>query len=132
MAAKAKGYHELLGHFRRVRAYMQHFYIYGFYTREEFEGGSARSYDNERRRLEGWMGEYYGFRMTKSGKANFISFDSRSVRRNPLYRALKSKAFMPSQNFLTDRPCSSSGRYPPCAQYQPAMLEPVDSSTRMA
>lgn len=100
MAAKAKGYHELLGHFRRVRAYMQHFYIYGFYTREEFEGGSARSYDNERRRLEGWMGEYYGFRMTKSGKANFISFDSRSVRRNPLYRALKSKAFMPNDIML--------------------------------
>lgn len=100
MAKQAKGYHELLGHFRRVRAYMQHFYIYGFYTREEFEGGSARSYDNERRRLEGWMGQYYGFRMTRGGKANFISFDSRSVRRNPLYRALKSKAFMPNDIML--------------------------------
>lgn len=94
MAKQARGYHELLGHFRRVRAYMQHFYVYGFYTRDEFSGGSARSYDNERRRVEGWMGEHYGFRMTRSGKANFIAFDSRSVRRNPLYRALKSKTFV--------------------------------------
>lgn len=100
MAKPAKGYHELLGHFRRVRAYMQHFYVYGFYTRDEFEGGSARSYDNERRRVEGWMGEHYGFRMTKNGKANFIAFDSRSVRRNPLYRALKSKTFMPNDVML--------------------------------
>lgn len=100
MAKQARGYHELLGHFRRVRAYMQHFYVYGFYTRDEFEGGSARSYDNERRRVEGWMGEHYGFRMTKAGKANFIAFDSRSVRRNPLYRALKSKTFVPNDIML--------------------------------
>ena len=100
MASKARGYHELLGHFRRVRAYMQHFYVYGFYTRDEFTAGSARSYDNERRRVEGWMGEHYGFRMTKNGKANFIAFDSRSVRRNPLYRALKSKTFVPNDIML--------------------------------
>lgn len=86
-------YKELIRHFSRVRAYMQHFYIYGFYTREEFASGSARSYDDERRRVEGWLGEHMGFRQTSQGKSVFISFDSRSVRRNPLYRALKSKSF---------------------------------------
>lgn len=86
-------YKELIRHFSRVRAYMQHFYIYGFYTREEFASGSARSYDDERRRVEGWLGEHMGFRLTPAGKSVFISFDSRSVRRNPLYRALKSKSF---------------------------------------
>lgn len=86
-------YKELIGHFSRVRAFMQHFYIYGFYTREEFACGSARSYDDERRRVEGWLGEHMGFRTTPAGKSVFISFDSRSVRRNPLYRALKSKSF---------------------------------------
>lgn len=86
-------YKELIRHFSRVRAYMQHFYIYGFYTREEFDCGSARSYDDERRRVEGWLGEYMGFRAAPAGKSVFISFDSRSVRSNPLYRALKSKSF---------------------------------------
>lgn len=86
-------YKELIRHFSRVRAYMQHFYLYGFYTREEFVGGSARSYDDERRRVEGWLGDYMGFRMTAAGKSVFLSFDSRSVRRDPLYRALKSKSF---------------------------------------
>lgn len=86
-------YRELIRHFSRVRAYMQHFYIYGFYTREEFSGASARSYDDERRRVEGWLGEYMGFRVSPQGKSVFLSFDSRSVRRNPLYRALKSKTF---------------------------------------
>lgn len=86
-------YQELIRHFSRVRAYMQHFYVYGFYTREEFANGSARSYDDERRRVEGWLGEHMGFRQTPQGKSVFLSFDSRSVRRNPLYRALKSKSF---------------------------------------
>lgn len=86
-------YKELIRHFSRVRAYMQHFYIYGFYTRDEFENGSARSYDDERRRVEGWLGSHMGYRQTTAGKSVFISFDSRSVRRNPLYRALKSKSF---------------------------------------
>lgn len=88
-----KEFNELVKHFQRVRAYMQHFYIYGFYTREEFDVRSSSTFDNEKRRLEGWMSPYYGFRMTKAGKANFISFDSRNVRRNPLYRALKSRSF---------------------------------------
>ncbi|MBQ2952515.1 MAG: WYL domain-containing protein [Clostridia bacterium] len=88
-----KEFNELVKHFQRVRAYMQHFYVYGFYTREEFEGRSSSTFDNEKRRLEGWMNPYYGFRMTRGGKANFISFDSRNVRRNPLYRALKSRSF---------------------------------------
>ena len=86
-------YKELIGHFSRVRAYMQHFYVYGFRTRDEFEWGSARSYDDERRRVEGWLHEYMGFRSSSARRSVFISFDSRQVRRNPLYRALKSKSF---------------------------------------
>ncbi len=86
-------YKELIGHFARVRAYMQHFYVYGFHTRDEFLNGSARAYDDERRRVEGWLGEHVGFRQTNAGKSVFISFDSRSVRSNPLYRAWKAKSF---------------------------------------
>lgn len=41
---------------------MREFYVYGFRSREEFTQGSGRSYDNERRRIESWLGEYMQFR----------------------------------------------------------------------
>ena len=45
-------YHELVKNFEKVRAYMREFYVYGFKSRTEYDARSARSYDNERRRLE--------------------------------------------------------------------------------
>lgn len=86
-------YNELIGHFSRVRAFMQHFYVYGFYTREEFSGVSSRAYDDERRRVEGWLGEHMGFRRREQSKSVFLSLDSRECRINPLYRAFRAKSF---------------------------------------
>lgn len=86
-------YSELIKNFIRVRSYMRDFYIYGFKSRDEFDGRSARSYDNERRRIESYLNDYMGFRNTPSGKNVFISIDSRNCRRNPLYKAFKSKSF---------------------------------------
>lgn len=45
-------YSELIKNFERVRAYMREFYVYGFKSRTEYDAKSARSYDDERRRLE--------------------------------------------------------------------------------
>lgn len=86
-------YSELIKNFDKIRAYMREFYVYGFRSRQEFEGKSARSYDDERRRIESWLGEYMGFRQTPDGRQQFLSIDSRSVRHNPLFRAWKSKSF---------------------------------------
>ncbi len=86
-------YSELIKNFIRIRSYMRDFYIYGFKSRDEFDSKSARSYDNERRRIESYLNDYMGFRNTPSGKNVFISIDSRSCRRNPLYKAFKSKSF---------------------------------------
>ena len=72
---------------------MREFYVYGFKSREEFDKKSARSYDNERRRVESWLGDYMRFRQTAKGKAVFLSVDSRVTRRNPLYNAWKTKSF---------------------------------------
>lgn len=72
---------------------MRDFYVYGFRSRSEFDKKSARSYDNERRRIESWLGDYMGFRQTSEGKNVFISIDSRLSRRNPLFRAWKTKSF---------------------------------------
>lgn len=80
-------YNELIKNFDRIRAYMRDFYVYGFKSRDEFEQKSARSYDDERRRIESWLGDYMGFRQTPDGKNVFISIDSRVSHHNPLYKA---------------------------------------------
>ena len=54
---------------------MREFYIYGFKSRDEYTKKSARSYDDERRRLESWLGDYMKFRQTPDGKNVFLSID---------------------------------------------------------
>ena len=80
-------YNELIKNFDRIRDYIREFYVYGFKSREQFEQKSSRSYDDERRRIESWLGDYMGFRQTPEGKNVFISIDSRSTHHNPLYKA---------------------------------------------
>lgn len=55
-------YSELIKNFDGIRDYMREFYVYGFKSREAFTGKSARFYDDERRRIESWLGAYMGFR----------------------------------------------------------------------
>ena len=86
-------YSELIKNFDNIRSYMKEFFIYGFKTREEYDKKSARSYDNERRRIQSYLGDLVSFRQTPTGKNLFISLDGRSVTHNPLYRAFKAKSF---------------------------------------
>ena len=86
-------YSELIKNFDRIRDYMRQFYVYGFKSRTEYDKKSARSYDNERRRIESWLGEYMRFRQTADGKNVFLSVDSRSIPGNPFYHAFKAKSF---------------------------------------
>ena len=86
-------YSELVKNFNKIRDYMREFYVYGFKSRDEYNSKSARSYDDERRRLESWLGDYMQFRKSAEGKNVFISIDSRLSRHNPLYRAWKTKSF---------------------------------------
>ena len=86
-------YTELVKNFNRIRDYMREFYIYGFKSRDEYTKKGARSYDDERRRLASWLGEYMQFRQTTEGKNVFLSIDSRMLHHNPLYKAWKTKSF---------------------------------------
>ena len=86
-------YSELIKNFDRIRDYMRQFYVYGFKSRMEYDKKSARSYDNERRRMESWLGDYMRFRQTPEGKKVFLSVDSRAIPENPLYNAFKAKSF---------------------------------------
>lgn len=86
-------YNELIKNFEKVRAYMREFYVYGFKSRTEYDAKSARSYDDERRRLESWLGDYMRFAQTPGGKNVFLSVDSRVTCKNPFYKAWKAKSF---------------------------------------
>ena len=84
---------ELIKNFERIRDYMRQFYVYGFRSRSEMGMKSPRSYDNERRRIESWLGDHMSFRREETGKQVFISMDSRSLEHNPLHNAFKAKSF---------------------------------------
>ena len=86
-------YSELIKSFDKIRSYMRDFYVYGFKTRMDFDQKSSRSYDDERRRVESWLGEYMYFEQDADGKRVFLSVDSESVTHNPLYRAFKTSSF---------------------------------------
>ena len=86
-------YSELIKNFERIRAYMREFYVYGFKSRDDYSKKSARSYDDERRRIESWLGDHMSFVRTPEGKNVFISIDSRNIRHNPFYNAWKAKSF---------------------------------------
>lgn len=86
-------YSELIKNFNRIRTYMRSFYVYGFRRRGEYDEKSARGYDDERRRLESWLGDYMAFRQDAAGRCFFLSVDSRAIQHNPLYRGFRTKSF---------------------------------------
>ena len=86
-------YSELIKNFGRIRAYLRSFYVHGFRHRDEYTAKSARSYDNERRRIESWLGDYMSFGQDESGRRVFLSVDSRAIPENPLYRAFRTRSF---------------------------------------
>ena len=86
-------YSELIKSFEKIRAYMREFYVYGFKSRDDYIKKSARSYDDERRRIESWLGSHMSFVRTPEGKNVFISIDSRTISHNPFYNAWKAKSF---------------------------------------
>lgn len=86
-------YSELIKNYEKIRAYMREFYVYGFKSRYDYNTKSSRSYDNERRRIESWLGEHMNFVRTNEGKNVFISIDSRTATHNPFYKTWKAKSF---------------------------------------
>lgn len=86
-------YNELIKNFERVRSYMREFYVYGFKSRADYDKKSARSYDDEKRRMESILSDYMSFVRTPEGKNVFLSIDSRTSVHNPFYKALKAKSF---------------------------------------
>ena len=86
-------YSELIKKIEKIRMYLRSFYVYGFRHRDDFTQKSARSYDDERRRVDSWLGEYMSFGQDKNGRRVFLSVNSRDITENPLYNAFRAKSF---------------------------------------
>lgn len=84
---------ELIKNFDKLRDYMRDFFIYGYKTRSDFVRKSSRTYDNERRRIQSYLGNYVRWEYGKGGKHLFFSVDAAKIPQNPLYRAYQSKSF---------------------------------------
>lgn len=86
-------YSELIKNFGRIRDYMRDFFVFGFKTRNDYTLKSKRTYDNERRRIENYLGDLTKWEYGENGKKVFISVDSSKIPVNPFYKAYKSKSF---------------------------------------
>ena len=88
---------ELIKNFGRIREYMHEFYVYGFKTSRIEK--SKKTYENEKYHIMTYLGEHMQYRQdkTRNNRVYFISFDSRDIYCNPLYRAWKSKSFTAPQ-----------------------------------
>ncbi len=86
-------FQELIKSFPKTREYVRDFFVYGFKTRDEFKEKSPRTYDNERRRLESWLGEYVRKDHVANGANISLAIDSSLLDTNPLFRVWKTKSF---------------------------------------
>ncbi|MCM1303864.1 MAG: WYL domain-containing protein [Lachnospiraceae bacterium] len=86
-------FQELIKSFPKTREYVRDFFVYGFKTREEFKDKSPRTYDNERRRLESWLGDHVRKDHVSNGANISLAIDSNLLDTNPLFRVWKTKSF---------------------------------------
>ena len=63
---------ELIKNFNKCRDYVRDFFVYGFKSRQDFTSDrkSARTYDDERRRITSWLSEYVVEDMTEQPSSN--------------------------------------------------------------
>lgn len=86
-------FQELIKSFPKTREYVRDFFVYGFKTRDEFKEKSPRTYDNERRRLESWLGDYVRKDHVSGGSNISLAIDSNLLDTNPLFQVWKTKSF---------------------------------------
>ncbi|MBQ7782605.1 MAG: WYL domain-containing protein [Oscillospiraceae bacterium] len=87
------GFSELIKNFDKTRDYVRDFFIYGFKVRSDFDKKSLRTYDDEKRRVESWLGDNLRYDESVRGRQVSISVNSGHISENPLYKAYYSKSF---------------------------------------
>jgi len=60
-------FQELIKNINKCRDYVRDFFVYGFKSRQDFTSDrkSARTYDDERRRIASWLSDYVVEDMTE-------------------------------------------------------------------
>ncbi len=86
-------FQELIKSFPKIREYVRDFFVYGFKTRNDFKEKSPRTYDNQRRRLESWLGPYVRKDYAPGGANLSLAIDSNLLDTNPLFQVWKTKSF---------------------------------------
>ncbi len=87
------GFSELIKNFEKTRDYLRDFFIYGYKVRGDFDRKSARTYDDEKRRIESWLDGCLSYETSQRGRQTSISVDSGRISENPLYKAFYAKSF---------------------------------------
>ena len=87
------GYHERLRDLDHTRWLMRDFLIHGFRPRNDQRLGSARTYDNERHRIEALLGDTLQWRQGEGGREYFIAAESAALNANPLHRIYRLRTF---------------------------------------
>ena len=86
-------FHEVIKKFNKIRIYLKDLLIYGYKRRDQFLKKSKRTYDDERRRICSYLGEFVKESYGKNGKQIFISMSTSMLLTNPLYRCYETKSF---------------------------------------
>lgn len=86
-------FHELIKKFSKCRNYVRDFFVYGYKSRSDFSHKSGRTYDDERRRIESWLGDFVCQDYQENTKNISLQMDSNLLETNPLYRVWKTKSF---------------------------------------
>ena len=108
------GFSELIKNFGRTRDYVRDFFIYGFKVRGDFDRKSSRSYDDERRRVESWLGDHIHYDDSKRGRQFSLTADSGHLQENPLYQAYYACSFTDNDirlHFLLSDLLTGGGSY---------------------
>lgn len=87
------GFNELIKNYDKIRGYIREFLLHGYKYRNDFTGRSARSYDNERRRIENYLSGYIHQENTSKGRRFCISYGSIDLESNPLFATWQCKSF---------------------------------------
>lgn len=94
------GYSELIKNFEKIRDFTRDFFVYGLRGRGDYRFVSARSYDNERRRIESYLSEHIVKRHDSKGKTISISSNTTAKTSNPLFKIWQTKSFTKMDCFL--------------------------------
>lgn len=94
------GYTELIKNFDKIRDFVRDFFVFGFRGRSDFENKSARSYDNERRRIQSYLNDYITENWNGTSKTISISSDTVAKTANPLFKVWETKSFTRNDLFL--------------------------------